>query len=78
MVARVPASVGPRRADLSGAAASRRPEVGRRGSVASYTVDERAVVRPRELIDGRQYVLRSRWGDVQPGADAENAYLERH
>ena len=46
--------------------------------MASYTVDERAVARARELIDGRRYVLRSRWGDVQPGADAENAYLERH
>jgi hypothetical protein len=46
--------------------------------VASYTVNERAVARARELIDGRQYVLQSRWGDVQPGADAENAYLERH
>ena len=26
----------------------------------------------------RQYVLRSGWGDVQPRAAAENAYLDRH
>ena len=32
----------------------------------------------RELIEARQYVLDSEWGDVQPKADAENAYLERH
>lgn len=32
----------------------------------------------RELIAARQYVLRSQWGEVQPTADAENAYLDRH
>ena len=32
----------------------------------------------RELIKGRQYVLESEWGDVQPAADDENAYLEKH
>jgi hypothetical protein len=36
------------------------------------------VARARELIDARQYVLESDWGDVQPRADAENAYLESH
>jgi hypothetical protein len=46
--------------------------------VASYSVNERAVARARELIDARQYVLRSSWGDVQPSADDENAYLESH
>jgi hypothetical protein len=30
------------------------------------------------LIGARQYVLRSQWGEVQPAADAENAYLETH
>jgi hypothetical protein len=44
--------------------------------VASYTVNKRAVKRARELIDARQYVLDSNWGEVQPKADAENAYLE--
>jgi hypothetical protein len=46
--------------------------------VASYSVNARAVERARELIDGRQYVLRSQWGEVQPGAADENAYLESH
>jgi hypothetical protein len=36
------------------------------------------VAATRRLIDARQYVLDSDWGDVQPGADAQNAYLERH
>ena len=46
--------------------------------MASYELNEAAVARARELIDARQYVLRSDWGDVQPKADAENAYLENH
>jgi len=46
--------------------------------VASYSVNPKAVARAEELIDARQYVLRSDWGDVQPKADAENAYLENH
>jgi hypothetical protein len=36
------------------------------------------VVRARELIDSRQYVLDSDWGEVQPRADAQNDYLESH
>lgn len=46
--------------------------------MAKYTVNEQAVARARRLIDARQYVLRSSWGDVQPSAEDENAYLERH
>jgi hypothetical protein len=46
--------------------------------MASYTVNPAAVTRARELIDARQYVLDSDWGDVQPKAPAENAFLERH
>lgn len=46
--------------------------------VARYALNERAVTRARELIDARQYVLESDWGDVQPNAAAENAYLDRH
>jgi hypothetical protein len=30
------------------------------------------------LIDARQYVLDSEWGDIQPKAPAENAFLESH
>jgi hypothetical protein len=46
--------------------------------VASYAVNDRAVARARKLIDARQYVLDSDWGDVQPGAAAENAFLASH
>ena len=46
--------------------------------MASYTVNHDAVARCRELIKAKQYVLDSDWGDVQPRADAENAYLDRH
>ena len=46
--------------------------------MASYSVNERAVARARRLIDGRQYVLDSIWGNVQPRAEAENAFLESH
>jgi hypothetical protein len=46
--------------------------------MASYSLNERAVARAKELIEARQYVLDSEWGDVQPNAAAENAYLESH
>jgi hypothetical protein len=46
--------------------------------MASYSVNKRAVARARELIDAHQYVLDSTWGDVQPSAEDENAYLESH
>jgi hypothetical protein len=46
--------------------------------MASYTVNKSGVARARELIDARQYVLRSEWGEVQPRAEAENAYLASH
>lgn len=46
--------------------------------MASYAVNPAAVTHCRELIAKRQYVLDSDWGDVQPDAAAQNAYLERH
>ena len=46
--------------------------------MASYSVNDSGVARARELIEARQYVLDSDWGDVQPNADAENAFLESH
>lgn len=46
--------------------------------MASYSVNKRAVARAKELIDAHQYVLESTWGDVQPSAEDENAYLESH
>ena len=46
--------------------------------MASYAVNERAVAHARDLIEKRQYVLESEWGEAQPSADAENAFLESH
>lgn len=46
--------------------------------MASYTVNDAAVERARRLIRGRQYVLRSEWGEVQPRAAEQNAYLASH
>jgi hypothetical protein len=46
--------------------------------MATYDVNEAAVARCRELIAAKQYVLDSDWGQVQPGADVQNAFLERH
>jgi len=44
----------------------------------SYSVNPRAVAHAEQLIDARQYVLDSDWGEVQPRADDENAFLESH
>jgi hypothetical protein len=46
--------------------------------MANYAVNPAAVEHARELIAARQYVLDSDWGDAQPKASDENAYLERH
>lgn len=46
--------------------------------MATYDVHEAGVARVRALIAARQYVLDSDWGAVQPRADDENRYLERH
>ena len=46
--------------------------------MATYTVNRRAVAHARKLIDARQYVLDSDWGEAQPSADDENAFLESH
>ncbi len=46
--------------------------------MASYDVNPQAVAHATRLIDARQYVLDSDWGEVQPDADAQNAFLERH
>ena len=48
------------------------------GGVASYALNPDAVAHARRLIEGRQYVLESDWGDSQPDAEAENRYLESH
>lgn len=46
--------------------------------MASYSVNELAIANARRLIDARQYVLDSEWGEVQPRADDENAFLKAH
>ncbi len=46
--------------------------------VARYTVNKRAIAHARKLIDARQYVLDSDWGERQPRADDENRFLESH
>jgi hypothetical protein len=46
--------------------------------VPTYSVNDAGVARARELIDARQYVLRSEWGRVQPSAVDENDFLQQH
>lgn len=46
--------------------------------MAKYSVNEAAVEHARSLIASRRYVLNSDWGEVQPKAAAENAYLDKH
>lgn len=46
--------------------------------MASYTVNKSAIKHARELIDAKQYVLDSDWGDAQPKADDENTFLKSH
>lgn len=61
-----------------GAAAAPHLRLGKNAAVASYSVNDRAVARARTLIDARQYVLDSDWGEVQPRAEDENAFLASH
>ena len=83
--ARIAAEAWPSSAELAAASVSRAGvRVGGGKScdtaapMATYTVNERGVAKARELIAARQYVLDSQWGDVQPTAAQQNAYLERH
>jgi hypothetical protein len=46
--------------------------------MASYAVNRAAVEHARRMVEARQYVLDSDWGEVQPDAAAQNAFLERH
>jgi hypothetical protein len=46
--------------------------------MASYTLNKAAVAHARRLIKAHSYVLDSDWGDVQPKADDENAFLKTH
>jgi hypothetical protein len=63
-----------------------RPERRRRGSgalrqnrqIASYALNQDAVAHAKRLINAHQYVLRSRWQNVQPRAREQNAFLKTH
>ena len=46
--------------------------------MATYLVNPAGLEHAIQLIDARQYVLDSQWGDVQPKAEQENAYLDKH
>jgi hypothetical protein len=43
-----------------------------------YVVNPRAVATAKALIEARQYVLNSDWGERQPSAAQQNAYLEKN
>lgn len=45
--------------------------------MASYSPNPDGIANARRLIDARQYVLRSDWGDAQPSADDENRFIAR-
>ena len=47
-------------------------------SVPRYTVNQAAFEHARDLIERRQYILRSDWGDRQPRAVDQNRYLGNH
>ena len=46
--------------------------------MAKYEVNPAGVERARSLIEAKQYVLDSDWGEVQPSAADLNAFLDRH
>ena len=46
--------------------------------MAKYEVNKAAVAHCRDLIDAKQYVLNSDWGEAQPRADDQNAFLDKH
>ena len=46
--------------------------------MARYRGERRGGGQVSALIAAKQYVLDSDWGEVQPGAEAQNAYLDRH
>jgi hypothetical protein len=55
-----------------------RSRAGYAPAVATYSLNARAIARARRLIESRQYVLDSDWGEVQPKAAEQNAFLRTH
>jgi hypothetical protein len=58
----------------SGTAAAVR--VGQNACVPTYWVNEEAVRHAKQMIDARQYMLRSRWQDLQPRTREQNGVPE--
>jgi hypothetical protein len=46
--------------------------------MASYSVNKAAVAHARKLIEAKNWVLDSDWGEVQPSAEEQNAFLAKH
>jgi hypothetical protein len=46
--------------------------------MARYALNQAAFDHVADLVDKRQYVLDSDWGEVQPSAADGTAYVERH
>ena len=46
--------------------------------MAKYRVNPDAVTHARSLIEAKRYVLSSDWGNKQPTAEQENAFLAKH
>jgi len=46
--------------------------------MAAYDLNPQAVEKCRQLIEAKQYVLDSDWGEVQPSAETQNAFLANH
>jgi hypothetical protein len=46
--------------------------------MASYSVNPAGVDFAQQLIDSGRYVLNSDWGEVQPRAAEQNAFLKSH
>jgi hypothetical protein len=44
----------------------------------TYSLNADAVSHAQDLIDKRQYVLNSDWGEAQPKAEDQNAFLKNH
>ena len=53
-------------------------EIAETREVAKYLLNERAFDRATRLIENRQYVLTSDWGERQPRAEDENRFLRTH
>ena len=46
--------------------------------MAKYRVNRAGMAYAKKLIDAHRVVMRSRWADVQPSAQDQNAFLDTH